>query len=179
MALKCTDSPLHQDAALCAQWLKCRTNHKDIIVRAEDSVSWEVLVRITVTVIQGMDLVTYVLCVPVLQEQSVSVTVSPHGKSPPAQPQSASKTQLITSTYTPFWAKTNSRQRLSISSRGKGAETRLFGIIIWRGTLTVFPRSSIMSLRGTWHASSCLSHPGEIEHLKPVISEETHTVQGA
>lgn len=40
-------------------------------------------------------------CVPVQQEQSVSITVS----SPPVQHESASKTQLITSTYMPYLAK--------------------------------------------------------------------------
>lgn len=35
----------------------------------------------------------------VQREQRVSVTVGPHGKSPPAQHPSASNAQLITSTY--------------------------------------------------------------------------------
>lgn len=56
------------------------------------------------------------LCsVPAVLEdtEDMSVTVCPHGKSPPAQSQSASKAQLITSTY---------MQRLSVSSRRKDAE---------------------------------------------------------
>lgn len=70
------------------------------------------------------------------------------------------------------FGRTNRRQRLCVSSRGKEAA---FKITIRRGTLTVFTRSSIMSLRGTWHASFCLFQPGETEHLKPAISEK-HTL---
>lgn len=58
-------------------------------------------------------------CVLVQQEQSVSVTVSPHGKSPPAQPQSASKTQLITSTYMPHLAKPTAGRYFLFQAEGR------------------------------------------------------------
>ena len=58
-------------------------------------------------------------CVPKQQEQSVSVTVSLHGKSPPAQPQSASKTQLITSTYMPYLAKATAGSDFLFRAEGR------------------------------------------------------------
>lgn len=64
-------------------------------------------------------------CVPVQQEQTVSVTVSPHGKSPPVQPQSASKTQLIISTCMPYLAKPTAGRGFLFQAERKDAEKRL------------------------------------------------------
>lgn len=116
-------------------------------------------------------------CVPVQPEQSVFITVSLHSKSPPAQPLSAPKTQLITSTYMPYLAKPTAGRDFCFKPR-EGCREAAFRIIILRGVLPVFTRSSITSLRGTWHASSCLSLPGETEHLKPALSGNTHCAQG-
>lgn len=116
-------------------------------------------------------------CVPVQPEQSVFITISLHSKSPPAQPLSAPKTQLITSTYMPYLAKPTAGRDFCFKPR-EGCREAAFRIIILRGVLPVFTHSSIASLRGTWHASSCLSLPGETEHLKPALSGNTHCAQG-
>ncbi len=76
-------------------------------------------------------------CVPVLQEQSVSITVRPRGKWPPAQPQSASKTPLITSTYRLHLAKPTAGRGFPCQAEGK------------------MQRSSFYNNHLTWHIN-CL-----------------------
>lgn len=111
--------------------------------------------RITVTLIQVQDLVNYVL--------SVCRSNSPHhGKSPPAPPQSASNTQVITSAYSPYLAKTDSKQRLSVSKPRDGCREEAFRIIIfsWR----IKRLHTLQYHEPERNMASCLSQPGETEH---------------
>lgn len=55
----------------------------------------------------------------VQREQRVSVTVSPNGKSPPAQHPSASNAQLITSTYMLHLAKPTAGRDLMFQAEGR------------------------------------------------------------
>lgn len=164
----CTESSWHQDAALSAQWLKFCTNHKDTIVRT----GWRVIKSPgsyyphSETGRGSGHLCPQ--CVLVQQEQSISVTVRPHGKSPPAQSQSASKTQLII--YTPYLAKLAAGRGFLLEPKEVCREAD-FRIIILRATLTVFTQSGIMSLRGTWDASSGRDRASKVSHIR-----QTHTV---
>ncbi len=58
-------------------------------------------------------------CLPVQQEQNMSVTVCPHGKSPPAQSQSASEAQLITSTYSHILTKPTAGRDSLFQAKGR------------------------------------------------------------
>lgn len=135
-------------------------------VRAEDSVSWKVLVRITVKVIQGTDLITFVRGALWFQRNRQSVVVSPNGKWPPTQPRSAVKTQLISST-------------LMLTA---GRDFALEGSGFYYHHLT----RNINCLRvKQYHEPernmTCVvlplsaRKPGETQHLKPAISEK-HTL---
>lgn len=58
-------------------------------------------------------------CVPVQQEQTVSVVVSPNGKSPPAQPRTAFKAQQISSTLMLHLAKPTAGRDFVLEAEGR------------------------------------------------------------
>lgn len=166
-----SESSWQQDAALSGQWLMCRTNHKDKTVREQRTAchekSW--LVLLTQWYREWIwSLMSSVCC------STAGTERLHHGKSPPAQPQSASKTNYIH--IHALCDKTNGKQKTFRLKPREGCRESAFRIIISCGALNVFTRGNIMSLRGTWHPALSAGRD-RASKAKP-YQKNTHCARG-